>query len=297
MKLFGVTGNPILHSLSPALFAAAYNGRYKYIHILADEPSEVLHLLSALDLRGINITAPFKNLDNWGVGEVSREVRELGFMNTLKRNSDGNLSFHNTDIEGVIFKIERGRYKRALVLGAGGAGFTAAYALRSIGIETIIANRTVREDFVSLQEAQAVASEVDIILNTLHVRVLDNIDNQLFIDAIYHNSPYMSESEKPNYIGGINWLIGQAIPAYRRFTGEEPDINSMYNFVEVGKSARYNFIGKRAELFKDIADNDGKMIWLYEDETDLSPLKNCEAVIYASKYSNSELIDKIMREL
>lgn len=297
MKIFGVTGCPILHSLSPLLFSSAYNEKYRYIYIMANEPSETLHLFNAFNLGGINITAPFKNRDNWGEGVVSDEVEYLGFMNTLVRHTDNSLSFHNTDIEGVVFKVKGLDCKRALVIGGGGAGFTAAYALRSIGIETTIANRTVRDNFISLSEAKELAKEVDIIVNTLHVRVIDSIEDKIFIDAIYHGSPYSSESLKPNYIGGINWLIGQAIPAYRLFTGENPDINSMYNFADIVRAKSYHFIGKRANLFSDIDDSEGQVIWLYEDENDTTPINSCDAVIYASKYSDSELIAKIRGEI
>lgn len=301
MKKFGVFGVPILHSLSPKLFDAAYHSDYSYIRLIANNPNEAMLLAEKLGLSGINITAPFKNVNLWGEGKKSGDVEFLGFTNTIL--IDGNVKqFYNTDIDGVSYKLDNIIGEKCLVLGAGGAGITAAYALKKLGGEVILANRTVEKaanaaqkigcDYCSLEEAQMV--DAKIVVNTLKVKILDIKQNQILIDAIYHNSPYQNQ-----FATGLHWLIGQAVTAYRLFTNQEPDIEAMIN-IDPKIPTTIKFVGDRSnELTKLFPPNliapNGVEIWLYDGESD--HFQTAWAVIDATTKSNQQIYEEIYRTL
>ena len=60
MKKFGLIGCPIAHSMSPALFKAAYDGAYDYDLIEGEFDDVYLRFLNEYD--AINVTAPFKEI-------------------------------------------------------------------------------------------------------------------------------------------------------------------------------------------------------------------------------------------
>lgn len=295
MKNFGVTGDPILHSLSPKLFKAAYGGEFNYLRLMAKSADEALRLFHDLNLSGMNITAPFKDITLWGKGAQSREVEQLGMTNTIIKKGD-RLEFYNTDTDGVRFKLTDVQGVRCVVLGAGGAGRAAAYILREMGAEVTIANRTVSRaektgfPFCGLDAIPDAA----IYVNTLHIKTVNLKENQKLIDAIYHRSPY-----EENFATGMDWLIGQAISAYRLFTGQEPNIEAMFN-IDPSLPSTVRFVGERCEeitkLFPpELISDDGMEIWLYDGTTDY--FDTAWAVIDTREKTNNQIYEEIYSSL
>lgn len=297
MKKFGVVGNPILHSLSPRLFKAAYGSDSIYLRLIAKTADQALKLFYELNLTGMNVTAPFKEVGLWGEGVKSKEVEILGMTNTIVKEN-GQLKFYNTDLDGVGYKLSDVKGVSCVVLGAGGAGRTAAYFLKQRGADVTIANRTVNKaatvaqkfgcNYCGLDEIP----HADIIVNTLHVKVLEVDPNQRLVDAIYHHSPYENQ-----YATGLDWLIGQAISAYRLFTDEKPNIEAMKAIDGlIPKTIR--FVGKRSEeltkMFPpELIGEEGMEIWLYDGESDFS--KTAWAVIDATIKTNKEIYEEIYK--
>lgn len=150
-KRFGLIGNPIGHSLSPALFNAAYGGKYSYDLIKeAGFKESIARFLSDYD--GINVTSPYKRLAFEEADTYDDVVRRIGAANILMKNEDGSITAANSDYAGLRmvlgdhFEIEdheAGAEKiRTLVIGCGGAGMAAACASADLGMETVIVNRT-----------------------------------------------------------------------------------------------------------------------------------------------------------
>lgn len=77
MFYFAVTGSPILHSKSPEVFYAAFAGRsdLAYFRMVAASAGEAMRLFRELGLSGMNITAPFKAVENWGDASQTETVR------------------------------------------------------------------------------------------------------------------------------------------------------------------------------------------------------------------------------
>lgn len=145
MKRFGLIGHPIGHSLSPALFKAAYGGRYDYELIEGAVFEEsYTRFLDSYD--AINVTAPFKEPACSKADRLSPECEILGACNVLKKTEEGILAA-NTDYLGVMkcllpYHTALSLKPLTLVVGCGGAGKAAAYAACELGNEVIIINRT-----------------------------------------------------------------------------------------------------------------------------------------------------------
>ncbi|EEU35428.1 uncharacterized protein NECHADRAFT_51162 [Fusarium vanettenii 77-13-4] len=180
-QYFGIYGNNVSQSLSPAMHNAAFKllgmpHRYKvFSH---DSLNELRGLISDPDFGGASITAPFKREVIPLVAFMSREARAIGAVNTLlsmkrptmdsllDRNRAGPtaaLFGENTDWIGIHTCVRRNlspinavkRRTTALIVGAGGMARAAAYALIRLGVGTIfVHNRTV-------QRAEELAKQFD----------------------------------------------------------------------------------------------------------------------------------------
>ncbi len=309
MRYYGVVGEPITHSLSPTLFNSCYCGKdVRYIALQTASTHSAWRMFEALKLDGINITSPLKSIDLWsGCFDTNQAVingdsnyktyndaaRVLGVANTLKRNADGAISLYNTDVAGAVYGVNGIEGKRVAIIGGGGAALAARYAFEMKGAKTTILNRTVRDGFVSLDRCDEITAQADIIVNTLKVKIIDNFcDNQLFIDAIYGGAPYGCFSEKNNYIGGVNWLIGQAIPAYEIFTTISPS-RDIIESVKAELSDGFNIIGTVAEEYDLKQNSSGRNVWLWREEEPLSYLDSADIVIDISGYDRA-MIEKIV---
>ncbi|HED66691.1 MAG TPA: type I 3-dehydroquinate dehydratase [Planctomycetes bacterium] len=157
--IFGVVGNPIGHSLSPRVQGMALKGARLDAVFVAFEPREFAPFFALAqdeNLRGLAVTAPFKE-DAFAAVERRDEAAErTGAVNTLVRDEHG-WRGANTDVpavretlaEGLSIHAARGgtgpsalAETRALVLGTGGAARAAIHALRSVGADVSVAGRS-----------------------------------------------------------------------------------------------------------------------------------------------------------
>lgn len=153
--LFGLIGYPVSHSLSPAVFNAAFKaGGLKARYDLYPVPPaglerEVGRLLD-LGIRGFNVTLPHKTAVLPLMQVVEDSARMTGAVNTVQVTPAG-LVGHNTDMGGFSdsfgpLGVPDVSGAAALVLGAGGAARAVAAALGLMGVgKIVIANRFTRE--------------------------------------------------------------------------------------------------------------------------------------------------------
>jgi shikimate dehydrogenase len=245
VDILGVAGRPILHSLSPVLFREFFRqtgAKAAYTRLAASSAAEALSLFRALDLRGLNLTAPFKEEAAKLVDELSPDAAALGAVNSVVLGAEGRLVGHNTDPAGVSGALSSRGFspagKRCLVIGSGGAGKAAARALVSAGARVTVANRT-REraeelasrfgcEAAGLDRLSELARASDLIISTLASSNLPDPESwfpregrPFVLDADYKTArlaSYASSRGLPT-AGGGDWLIGQALPAYELFMG------------------------------------------------------------------------------
>jgi shikimate dehydrogenase len=146
----GVIGDPVAHSLSPALHQPALDqlgipAVYKRWHTLAADLASRVEGLRDLGILGASVTVPHKVAVMSLLDEVSPAARRAGAVNTIV-NRGGVLFGDNTDIYGFGITVSDalgGRTpKVAIVLGAGGAARAVVLALEAARIEEIVvANR------------------------------------------------------------------------------------------------------------------------------------------------------------
>ena len=244
---FGLIGYPLPHSLSPALFKAAYPD-FAYDLIETPDFDEALRRLRA-GYDGVNVTAPFKELAFAAADEADTVTGAIGAANILL-NKGGKLSAFNSDFWAVLHILRRYVIPRAgtkvLVLGCGGAGKAAAYAASDMRLGVIVANRSVEkaEEFcrrhggmraIPLDEAPEAARECVFVVNTLPLPhpVLEPVSasGARFLEAVYHNPPLASMVPANRYCGGGEWLLLQALYGYPVMTGLQPDGEKLRSIV------------------------------------------------------------------
>lgn len=254
MSRFGLIGNPISHSKSPALFAAAY-GKSSHTYSLFETGSigEAIGLFMGSDIKGVNVTSPFKDSVMDFVTLPDRISSLLGSANVLiKGDRAEEILSYNTDYYGVKRSVEAlliKEYGRAVVVGAGGAGKAAALAMRDLGFEVTIVNRTARKAEVFAEKIGATYAPLDkladavygsdIIIYSLSFP-LEGIESIDFTGKIIFEANYLCPSmawsdniESVKYIDGRYWLYNQAIPAFELFTGECPNKLEMRKVVGI----------------------------------------------------------------
>lgn len=159
--LFGIIAKPVLHSLSPVMHQAAFRASQlnaRYLRLTCNSAQEGLQLAREIGLKGVNVSAPFKSEAALLTDALEGVAQDLQAVNTVLFSSQGSLGF-NTDCQGVERSFSHNgiqlQGKNALVLGAGPAGKSAAYALLKAGAKVTLANR-------DLNKARQVGLALDI---------------------------------------------------------------------------------------------------------------------------------------
>ncbi len=251
VELFAVAGRPILHSLSPVIFGAAFRstGRHAiYSRLAVDTAEECLRLARELGLRGMNVTSPLKEEILPLLDSLDPAAQAIGAVNCVVARG-GKLVGHNTDPAGVRAMLDAAGIRpagaKAALLGAGGAARAAVYALVEGGAaDVLIVNRSADRGrrtaadfgarFAPWEDADRAVADADLVFSCLPTTVapLDPAwlrEGQVVLDANY-KSPRLSEVARQagcRYAGGRDWLLGQALEAYRVFLREEPPAAAM----------------------------------------------------------------------
>ena len=134
-RLYAVLGDPIAHSRSPALHAAAFAALglphvYLALRVAPADLPAALAGARALGLAGLNLTTPHKRAALAHLDELGPAARRIGAVNTVTL-AGGRLHGDNTDSPGFAAALRRlgARPRRAVVLGGGGAAAAVLDAL------------------------------------------------------------------------------------------------------------------------------------------------------------------------
>ena len=135
-QLCGLLGNPVEHSLSPAIHNAAFQKLgldFVYLAFkVEDLPGAIKGLRALGNLRGFSVTIPHKVAVIPLLDEVEQTARNIGAVNTIVIEN-GRLIGSNTDASGALRALtEAGvalRGEKVVMLGSGGAARAIAFAL------------------------------------------------------------------------------------------------------------------------------------------------------------------------
>ncbi len=149
-RRFALVGDPVVHSLSPAMHAAAfaalgYSHTYEALLTARGELVARLGQLRSGYFSGLNVTVPHKLTTFRQIDEVDESARAVGAVNTLELTSAGRLRGTNTDMGGLTRELRTlaqpsdsfvGR--SAVVLGGGGAALAALASLSELGFSHVV---------------------------------------------------------------------------------------------------------------------------------------------------------------
>ena len=246
--IYGLLGNPVSHSVSPAMHNAAFvAGGHDavYLPFPASSADDFVSFVDALGIKGASVTTPYKVAMLDCVGEVHPDARRIGAINTIRARS-GQWSGRNTDATAFLQPLQNRvqlEGATAAVLGAGGAARAVAVALASSGARVRVHAR-------SRAQAESVAvlalaelgpwppkpGSWDLLVNCTPVGMYPQIDDtplpadhltgKYVYDLIYNpiSTRLMREAIRAGCqaIGGLDMLVAQAQEQFEWWTGTRP---------------------------------------------------------------------------
>ncbi len=255
----GIIGYPIEHTFSPAMHnfisEAVHNNFIYSAYLIPPEQLEnAINAVLALDIKGINVTAPHKVEVMQYLDEVTDTARELGSVNTVV-NRGGKLYGYNTDADGFCMMLEKNdiaiKGSNILIIGAGGVTRPTVIRLIDNGASAItVLNRTkekadsLADDIMKVKgfkiNTTVNSFDFDIVINTTSAGMepqenalpTDSIseisdlsfinENTAVVDMIYNPSEtrFLKESRErgAKTLNGLGMLIYQGVIAYELFT-------------------------------------------------------------------------------
>ncbi len=252
VKVFGVVGRPISHSLSPHMHNRCLAGASPaavYLPLALVELSEIDALRRGLDLGGVSVTIPFKEAALRYADRSDERSRRAGAANTLVFSTDGASHAHNTDFEGVVGPLRsRGVDLEQLsvgVIGNGGAARGAVSALLEKGASPTLYYRNVERGGPVAGELGVPGRQIDELAGGQH-RVLINATPlglhaedrspvraeqlrgaDVAFDMVYTNGKptvFLRTAATVGVgtrIGGHEMLVAQGTVQFQLFTGRE----------------------------------------------------------------------------
>lgn len=248
-------GDPVAHSLSPALHRAGYvavglDWEYDAARVPAGDLARFVAGLGE-EWRGLSVTAPLKREARALADVVSDRVALVGAANTLLLTG-GEVHADNTDLPGAVAAIRErydGRIRFATILGGGATAASTGLALVELGAESV--RVAVREpargretadritahpshpvvELISFDEAD---DDTDVIVSTIPVAAqTDRLVAQcggvpLLFDVVYDPwpTPLVAAAAGP-VVSGLDLLVHQAALQFTAFTGVAAPLDAM----------------------------------------------------------------------
>jgi 3-dehydroquinate dehydratase / shikimate dehydrogenase len=264
-RVYGVVGDPVAHSLSPAIMNAAMrrenvNGVYLALH--AKALKDLLACVRDIPIHGLSITMPYKESILPHLDNTDTHTTKIGACNTVVRAQDGKLYGFNTDTAGVVRPLERRLaldHAKILVLGAGGAARAAVFGLKERGAEVYILNRSAAPAQKLAHQARArilkrpdlKKQAFDVIINATPVGMgntresplnEDEISARFVFDMVYDPSEtkliQLAKARGAEVIPGIEMFVHQAARQFEIWTGKPAPWDEMLRVVQLALQER-----------------------------------------------------------
>ncbi len=256
-KTYCIIGDPIHHSLSPAMHNAAFTAKglnctYIAFRVPQNELKESIESLRSINIAGFNVTTPHKTNVMRYLDELEAMAKKASAVNTVN-NIEGIFRGYNTDVYGFIEPLRKRhvdfRGMHVLLIGSGGAARAVVVALAEENAiaKLVIANRDVQRakelatlgdrlgmkcEVVPFEKATAFSPACDLIINATKLgmnnepSVIDHLHIQkgsIVYDIVYR--PMVTDLiENAKYaqasvVYGYEMLIEQGAKAFEIWTG------------------------------------------------------------------------------
>jgi 3-dehydroquinate dehydratase / shikimate dehydrogenase len=264
-KVFGVAGDPIEHSLSPAIMNAALrrenvNGVFLALH--ARSLKDLLSCVKEIPIQGLAITMPHKQAILSHLDNTDPFTAKIGACNTIVRSADGKLYGFNTDTSGVVRPLEQRMAlpdAKILVLGAGGAARAAVFGLKERGAQVSILNRSLVAAQKLARQARARTIkrpdlkklEFDVIINATPVGMgntrespltAEEIKAKYVFDMVYDPAETrllkLAKERGAEVIAGSEMFVHQAARQFEIWTGKPAPREDMLRIVNQALAER-----------------------------------------------------------
>ena len=237
MDKYGIIGNPLGHSFSKGFFTEKFAREgidAKYLNFQIPEIGKLTEVLQENpELRGINVTLPYKTEVIPFLDELSDEAREIGAVNVVQIRN-GPLKGFNSDIIGFTRSIQpllKSHHRKALILGTGGASRAIRVGLTRVGLDWKYVSRTPREGMITYEDITAeTLREYEVIVNCSPVGMFPKVDecpaipyefltqDNLLYDLVYNpeNTLFMKKGALQGAVvkNGLEMLHLQAIASW-----------------------------------------------------------------------------------
>ena len=241
MDKYGLIGYPLGHSFSQSYFNEKFQNEnidalYENFEIPSIENfPEIIE--TNPNLRGLNVTIPYKEKVISYLDVISPEAREIGAVNVIKVERKGKSTYltgYNSDVIGFTRSIEpliEKYHKKALILGTGGASKAINYGLKSLGLETVFVSRYRKPDTICYEDiTPKVIKEYNVIVNCTPLGMFPHTDEcpnlpyeamntqTLLYDLIYNpdTTMYMQKGAEHGATvkNGLEMLLLQAFASW-----------------------------------------------------------------------------------
>lgn len=253
-KIYGLIGNPVAHSISPAIHNTAFAEKglnWVYMPFKVENVTSAFNGLKEIDIQGCSVTVPHKQSIMELLDEIEPLARSIGAVNTVV-NRNGKFWGYNTDCAAAIAALKEAigkgnlalKGKSILVIGAGGAARAIAFGLHSEYANVIITNRTYEKaeilgkdigcKYCKMHELSNL--KIDILVNATSVGMHPNINEipvpvdvlkpgMVVFDIVYNPLETRLLFEAKNRgcitVNGLAMFINQAAAQFELWTGQK----------------------------------------------------------------------------
>jgi len=256
-KIYGVLGQPVRHSLSPAMHNAAFTALgidAVYLPMPVDDIGDAIRGIRALGLAGASVTIPFKEAVIPHLDSIDATSRKIGAVNTVRiEETEGGRFLHgsNTDWIGVIGALREVttlKDKHVVVLGSGGSARAVGFGLLAAGARLALCSRDAHKGQELASRLRCLWAPLtmvdslrgDILINTTSVGM--NSDESLIQPfTLHHYDVVMDIVYSPLYtcllrdgtmagckvISGLEMLLFQGVAQFELWTGKKAPVAAM----------------------------------------------------------------------
>lgn len=238
MDKYGLVGFPLKHSFSKNFFSEKFQAEKidaEYVNFEISSIDTFPQIISQHpNLRGLNVTIPYKEKVIAYLDELSKEAQAIGAVNVIQvsrqQNGSAYLKGFNSDVIGFtrsITPLLKPHHQKALILGTGGASKAVYYSLQQLGIATCYVSRRAQPGMLSYSELSSdILNEYHIVVNCTPVGMYPHTNEcpelpykaigsqHLLYDLIYNPEETLflqkGKSQKAITKNGLEMLILQA---------------------------------------------------------------------------------------